>query len=196
MAPVIADCFEVTIRGTQPNGEFANVFHWVGLGGAPPDAEGGAQLVLDSFCARIVDLMTAQFVVTGADYIDLSSVGGATGSVTPTAGPTAGGSTGFGAPSNVTGLIRWSALGTRTQRDGRTYIGGVDEDLVDTAGQWTSGALTAWDAAILLFLGDLDGNSVQLVVLSKAPGGTFEPRTITGGTMAGQVATQRRRLRH
>lgn len=195
MAPIISDCLQVTVRGNQPSGEFANVFHTIGLGGAPPVGEAAALVVLDSYCVNILPMLTAQVTVVDAAWVDLSSLAGESGTVAPTGGSQSGGEGGFGAPMNTAALVTWAAVGTRTQRNGRSYLPGIDEDLVDTAGLLTTGYAEDLQTAVDTFLDDIDGGSLALVVNSKAPGGTYSPRTITGGTVSGRVATQRRRLR-
>ena len=195
MAPIISDCQQITVRGNQPSGDWANVFHVIGLGGSPPDLETAAQTLLDQYCETILTVLTAQITVVDAAWVDLSSLSGASGVVTPAGGSQSGSATGFGAPTNTAILITWAALGTRTQRNGRTYLPGVDEDLVDTAGLLTSGYQTDINDQVQAFLEALDFASIALVVNSKATGGSYEPRTITGGSVSGRVATQRRRLR-
>jgi hypothetical protein len=195
MAPIISDCTQITVRGNQPSGEFANVFHTIGLGGAPPDPETMAESLIIAYCDTILTVLTAQVVVIDAAYVDLSSPSGVSGVVTPPGGSQTGGAGGFGAPMNTALLITWPAIGSRTQRNGRTYLPGVDEDQVDTAGLITSGYQDDINEQIGLFRDALQAEDMALVVNSKAPGGTYTPRTITGGSVAGRVATQRRRLR-
>jgi hypothetical protein len=194
MAPIISDCVRVSIKGTQPAGTFANIFHAIDLGSLS-SAEDVAQAVLDTFCADMMTHVTAQWVVTGADFVDLSTLSGDSGSITPTGGPKAGEAGGFGAPPNVAYLIKWNATGGRSQRSGRTYLGGVDEDQVQTNGDLTSGLQTNIQDDVDAWQVSLTSAGAALVINSKTGEGDYEPRTITGGLAQSRVATQRRRLR-
>jgi len=195
VAPIISDCTQTTVRGPQPSGDWACVFHSIGLGGTPPGPEDQAQIIVDGFSTTILTILTAQIFVADAAWVDLSSLTGASGVVSPTGAPVAGGGAGFGAPTNNALLVTWFALGTRTQRNGRSYLPGLDEDQVDTGGLLTSGYAADIQEQVDEFYTYCDSRQTQLVVNSKATGGTYEPRTITAGTISGKLATQRRRLR-
>jgi hypothetical protein len=194
MAPIISDCIRVSVKGTQPAGTWANVFHIIDLG-ASSSTEALAQSFVDIFANEMMTHVTAQWVLTSGDYVDLSSSAGDSGTVNRTGGPKAGEAGGFGAPPNTAVLIKWDAVGGRAQRGGRTYLGGVDEDQLQTNGDLTSGLVTNYEDDVELFLAALATADIALVINSKTGEATYAPRTITGFSIDPRVATQRRRLR-
>jgi len=194
MAPVISDCIRISVKGTQPSGLWANVFHVIDLGTAT-SVETLAQQFVDDFAAEMMTHVTAQWSVVEADYVDLSSINGDSGTVARTGGPKAGEGGGFGAPPNVAYLIKWSATGGRAQRGGRTYLGGVDEDQVQTNGDLTSGIAGQLEDDVEAWMALLATHDIGLVINSKSGEASYEPRTITGFGIDPRVATQRRRLR-
>lgn len=195
MAPVISDCIQMAVRGTQPSGSWANVFHVIELGGGGASAEDLAKDFVQDYVDTILLGLTAQITVVDCAYVDLSSVTGDSGVVSPVTGPFTGGQTGFGASTNVAVLVNWGAAGSRSQRNGRSYLPGVDEDQVDTAGLLTSGYRTELQGDVEDFVDALQGHNMALVINSKTGTGSYEPRTITTWTVDSRVATQRRRLR-
>lgn len=195
MAGIISDCIQISVRGTQPTGSWANVFHFIELGTPGGSTQGLAEDFVQIYCDNLRKAMTAQITVVDAAYVDLSSVTGDSGVVAPATGPFTGGQGGFGAPTNVAMLISWGATGSRSQRNGRTYLPGVDEDQVDTSGNLTSGFKTEIQGYVDDFVADLQTANMALVINSKTGTGSYEPRTITSWTVDSRVATQRRRLR-
>lgn len=195
MAAIVADCLQVSIKGTHAPRNWANVMHFQELGASPPDPAAAAQLVLDIYCDNLLPYMSSFTHVDSADYADLSSLSGVSGSVTPTGGTQAGGGSGTSQPSSVAVLLTWSALGTRSQRNGRSYMVGVPEDQTTSDGLLVSGAITNWTGAIDNFLDDLQSADLGLVVLSKSGPSAGDVRTVTGGIVQPLLATQRRRLR-
>src|SRR6188472_4481515 len=121
MPGIISDCVQISVRGTQPTGQWANVFHFIELGTPSGDTEALAQDFVQIYCNNLRKALTAQVTIVDAAYVDLSSVTGDSGVVAPTTGPYTGGQSGFGAPMNVAMLINWGAAGSRSQRNGRTY---------------------------------------------------------------------------
>jgi len=194
MAPIISDCIRVSVKGTQPAGTWANVFHIIDLGTASSTEE-LAQTFVDDFANDMMTHVTAQWVLTSGDYVDLSSSSGDSGTVNRTGGPKAGEAGGFGAPPNTAILIKWDATGGRAQRGGRTYLGGVDEDQVQTNGDLTSGYVTNIEDDVEAFQATLATHSIAMVINSKTGEASYAPRTITGFSVDPRVATQRRRLR-
>lgn len=195
MAPIVADCLQVSMKGTHPPGVWANVMHFQLLGGAPPDPLAAAQLALDAFCDHIMPMVSSFATCTGADFADLSSLSGVSGSVTPTGGPQAGSGSGTSQPSSVAVLVTWTALGTRSQRNGRSYIVGVPEEATTSDGLLTGGAFAAWQDSVDDFLDALQDADLGLVVLSKSGASAGDVRTVLGGAVQQLLATQRRRLR-
>jgi hypothetical protein len=194
MAPVIADVVRVTVKGHQPAGNWANVFHLLDLGTAtaPDDM---AKALGTAFKANISPFMTAQWVCDSLDYVDLSSLDGDSGSVPPVGGGFPGQSGGFGSSPNVATLVRWNAPGGRANRTGRSYFGGVDEDLVDTAGDYTLTDQATIQGHVTAFLAACQTALIQPVILSRSGEGTYVPRSISDGVALRRCATQRRRLR-
>lgn len=195
MAAIVADCLQVSIKGTHAPRPWANVMHFQLLGATPPDPEAAAQLVLDAYCDTLTVPMSSFSQVTSADYADLSSLSGISGSVTPTGGPQNGSASGTSQPSNVAVLVKWAALGTRAQRNGRSYFVGVPEEATTSDGLLTSGALSGWVSAVTNFIDALQDADLGLVVLSKSGPSAGDVRTVTGGEPQQLLATQRRRLR-
>lgn len=194
--PIISDCNQVTLEGVTAGGRpWAIVQHWIGLGGAPPDAENGAQFWAQSFVDQVLPGLCHDTSVTGGSYVDLSSSSGASGALSPLTGPLTGGDSGFMAPPNVCILVKCVATGTRSQRSGRMYLPGVNEDQIQANGVLTDDYRDDTQDAISSFLDALQDAFIAPVVNSKASETTYIPRTITAMSVQGVVATQRRRLR-
>jgi hypothetical protein len=112
-------------------------------------------------------------------------------------------------PPNTAVLIaKQTGLGGRRNR-GRAYIPGIDEALVDPAGNLTPGALTAFQTDATAWLAETAAMAeVSEVVIfhstpdkQEVPGGPLVPQpaiaptAVTSMVVRPKVATQRRRLR-
>lgn len=99
------------------------------------------------------------------------------------------------APQNVTYLLRKITTATGRGRNGRLYLPGVAEDLVDNTGTLDGGQRVGLEVAFNTFNSDfvaaLDG---ELLVVNRSTGGGSTPE-ITEWACDPRVATQRRRLR-
>ena len=192
MAGIVAPCLQVTIQGASLIRPWANVFHVQKLGAAPDDPAGDAADFAQQFKDNILPVMSAGVSLTGYTYADLSSLSGLSGSGALTG--TGGGSGTMLAP-NTAVLVQWPALGTRSQRNGRSYFIGVDEDQVTSDGKMTTGFTTTWQSSVDNFMADLQTIDLGLVVLSRTGPSSGEVRTVLDGVVQQLLATQRRRMR-
>lgn len=195
MAPIVADCLQVSLKGVTQGHTWAVVNHFQLLGASPPDPEAAAQIVIDSFADAVMPQTSAAVDLVSADYADLSSLSGISGSVTPTGGTVTGGSSGIAVPPNAAVLVTKNALGTRSQRNGRMYLVGVEEAATTSDGALTSGAVTLWQNALDDWTDALQDGDLGLVVLSKSGPSAGDVRTVTSLQVQSLLATQRRRLR-
>lgn len=172
------------------------------------DPEETARDLLDNWQDHIIPLVTSNVVVQGAAWRSLDEGNGASGFLIPDGDkPTEGGQAGAAATPNVAWLIRKEVTGrSRTERNGRMYIAGVEEAGVTAAGVVSGDYPTLWSDALEDFLSGVDGGVLaanKLVVLTipkaaRAPG----PVEFTVGTndvsrlvLDPLVATMRKRLR-
>lgn len=107
-------------------------------------------------------------------------------------GTGSGGVGGQAAPPNVAFLVhKATATGGRRGR-GRMYLPGVGDALVGSAGELIGETASTLESSLFTFAGALTLAGLPLAVLHD---GAFPPSLITGLTVDGRVATQRRRLR-
>lgn len=192
MAPIVADCLQVTIQGACFGNTWANVFHVQKLGAASSDPLGDATLFAADFESKILPKMSSGCTLSTCSYADLSSLSGLSGNFSITG--TGGGSGTMLAP-NTAVLCSWSALGTRAQRNGRSYFIGVDEDQVTSDGKMTTTYQGEWQTAVDDFIDELQADDLGLVVLSRTGASSGDVRTVLDGNVQQLLATQRRRLR-
>lgn len=193
---VIPGCVQVSILGSQADGPFANVTHWVRVlsGSTPEDV---AQAVLNRYVDDVLLRLTSTVSVAGAAYIDLSSSTGVTGTVSYTGtSPTSGTVTVKPAPPQVAYLGKFTSSGGRGSRAGRIFLPGVRSDEVNNDGTLTSGtittigdALNSWASAV-----STDVEHVLCIAHKSGPlSGTST--TVSTITCEQSVATLRHRLR-
>lgn len=195
MAPIVAPCLQVAVKGSNLLGTWANVFHVQELGAEPPDTVTAATAVLDAYCDHIMPMISSSWTCSSADFADLSSLSGLSGSVVPTGGAQIGGGDGIACPPNTCILVTWPALGTRAQRNGRTYLGGIPEAITTSDGLITEGAVTSWTNAMTDFVEALQLADLSVCVLSKSGAAAGSVRSALNPLVSQLLATQRRRLR-
>ena len=195
MPAIVAPCLQVSLKGVTQGHRWATVWHFQELGATPADAETAAQSVVDTFGAEVMPVVSAAVQLESADYADLSSLSGLSGSVVPTAGTITGGGSGTAVPPNAAVLIKKIALGTRSQRNGRSYQVGVDEAATTADGALTSGAQGVWQTAYEDWIDALQLVDLGIVVLSKSGASSGDVRTVLELQVDSLLATQRRRLR-
>lgn len=196
MAPIISECTQVTMNGITSGGRpWSIVQHWIGSGLTPPDPYIGSTKWVQAFVDYVLIGLCHDTSVTGGSFIDLSSSGGASGPIGALTGPLTGGDSGFMAPPNVCVLVKMATLNSRSQRSGRMYLPGVNEDQLQANGALTDTYQDDTQAAIATWWDYLDSQNIVPVVNSKASAGSYEPTTITSMDVQALAATQRRRLR-
>lgn len=195
--PIISDCTQVALHGTVVGSDrpWAIVQHCMADAGGPPSALEQAQVWVDAFDAELTPVISAGVTVESATYVDLRTSTGLSGPVTGTTLPSVGGGSGNMCPPNTAVLVKMSTAGGRSQRSGRMFLPGVDEDQVDAAGLMTTGYVNDVQNAIDDFWDALTTGGVIPVVSSKTGTSTQEPVTITAMAVQRLCATQRRRLR-
>lgn len=192
--PLIADCYEIALHGTTGGRPFTNVFHLELLGGTPPPIEEAAQIVADAYGTTIFDYTCTTTDLTGASYVDLRTLDGASGSIALSP-PYSGGNSAAAAPPNVAVLLHWAATGGRAYRNGRTYVPGIGEGSVDPDGVLGVTQVGEFTVQCGEFMDALAVGELGLAVLSRVSPTEGIVRTVTEGTCDSRVATQRRRLR-
>lgn len=195
MALIVANTYQLTLNGSNgANVRFANVFHFEKLGLDPPTILEATQVFYDAYADAFASYIMDEYTFDSVSYVDLSSSTGDSGTTTPT-GAHHGTGTGNAAPPQVSLLITWQATGGRSQRNGRSYLPGIDEGSIDTVGQVSGGYADGATVAANDFLETMDAAGLSGVVVSRTSPSTGTARTITGGLCQRQVATQRRRNR-
>ena len=195
MPIVAANTYQISVNGTAGGRNWANVFHTQRLGATPPDVEDAAAILGDAYAETILPLLTDSVRCTTVAYVDLSSLSGDSGSIPWPNAEDVGGDTGAPAPMQVAYLVRWNATGGRAQRNGRSYLPGVNEQAVGDAGVVDTDKLNALTEAANDFIIALQTGDLSLSVISRVDGDTYSPRAIGSGVCDTRVATQRRRLR-
>lgn len=196
MAPIISPCTQVAMTGANLSGRpWAIVQHWIGAGGTPPSPSSGSGQWIQAFVDNVLPVLSSSISVTGGSFVDLRTSGGASGPVTGIGLPASGGGSGTMCPPNTAILVTNATIGTRTQRSGRMYLPGADEDQIDAVGTLTGGYVSDLQDAIDAFWAALTDADIIPVVSAKASPTTYEAVTITGMAVQTKVATQRRRLR-
>lgn len=204
MPLIVNDVIEVAISGTQTGKAWTNVLH---VRHDRPISSGNAgdvaQEVLDAYVEELLPLMSELVTVTGAEYVDLDSAEGDTGSVTPSAGLTVtGGDSAQPVPINTAVLVRKNTEGGRAARNGRMFLPGMAEVNVDGAGIIASVSRTAWQTAADAFLNTVNDGGIaspeQVMVVVSRPTVSATPGTfneVTSLNVSSLMATQRERMR-
>lgn len=95
----------------------------------------------------LLQVYSSLTTITGANWIDLDSVTGRTGTLGPAAGhPTHGAQNGPFTPPNNAYLLHKAGTSARGRKPGRMYLGDVAESLVDDRGNVSAGQITSVNA--------------------------------------------------
>lgn len=195
MAPVVAaNGVRVTMSGTVAGRAWANVIHGITTGAGTEVAL--ATDLANAYTENIMPFLAPVVQLTAANFVDLSSLDGASGPVPGWVGPVSGSNTGQAAPPNVCYLGHLYSGGTRTQRNGRIYLPGVLETTVNDGGELTESQQTGCTAVMQDMLEEVaGGDNGEWAVLSKGSLEDYVVRAIAETGCDRLVATQRRRLR-
>ena len=184
----------VTMSGTVGGRPYANVLHGI-VTGAGTEV-GLATDIANAYTENIMPFLCPTVQLTAANFVDISSLDGASGPVPGWLGPRSGENTGEGAPPNVCYLGHLYSGGTRTQRNGRIYLPGVLETTVNGSGELTESQQTGCTAVMQDMLEEIvAGDNGEWAVLSKGSLDAYLVRAIAETGCDRVVATQRRRLR-
>lgn len=194
MALIVENTYQLTLNGTIGSHNWANVFHVMPAGAGAPTVVEAAESLFDAYVQEMGNNISDFVKMDSVSYVDLSSATGDSGTWFPTA-QQAGSESSQSVPPQVSVLVSWLATGGRAQRNGRSYIPGVNEAVVDSFGALSGAAQTAWQSNVDLFLDALQTADLIPVVVSRTSPSTGVARTILGGAVQLQTATQRRRSR-
>jgi hypothetical protein len=99
---------------------------------------------------EILDILSASYTYTGAQFIDLDDADGVTGHVSPTAAhPTAGQVPGTPGAPQVCILVKKNIAGSgRGARPGRMYLSPINESEIDGTGTIDPATVTAWTTKV------------------------------------------------
>lgn len=159
---------------------------------------------------HVLDALSNSVTFLGGSFIDLDSLGGATGTFGPAVGhPTHGSGTSADMTTQVAYLIHKNTASHRGQRPGRTYLPGCLESAVDGNGNVTTAQLGTLNTDMAAYLDAI--NSITFGAFSVQPAirvvhvhkpdkldpttWTWSSTDVTSFTADTRVATQRRRLR-
>lgn len=172
------------------------------------DPEETARDLLDNWQDHLMALMTDNVSLTGCAFRSLDEGSGASGFLLPDdTKPSNGGQEGNASPPNVAWLVRKEVTNrARSERNGRMYIAGVEEDGVSAAGMVVGDYPTLWSDALEDFLSGVNGGVLaanRLVVLTIPKAARVKgDAEFTVGTndvsrlvLDPMVATMRKRLR-
>lgn len=211
MAIVYADqVSEIAIRALYAGREHVNVLHYVNDESAVND-ETKARDILDNWQDHIMASLSDQYVLQGATWRSLDRNDLNQGTLAPDpAKRTSGASAATAAPPHVCFLVKKITTGRqRGQRDGRMFLSGVAEIVVDAAGHLSAAHQADMNADLQAFFDgvtdlDVSQNSTSgLVVLNTTPAsrepGTVEVdltyRRVSDLVLDPVVSSQRDRLR-
>lgn len=193
MALIAPNTYRLSAVGTIGGRAYANVFHVQPSGSGTPDVDSAAQFLVEAYTEHFLPNMCNDVSFSGVNYVDLSSLSGDSGSIGW--GTTNAGALGTAAlPPQVSCLLHWDAIGTRQQRNGRTYLGAQPSANVFETGLLASTWVTQLETAAEGFRDELEADGLILSVLS-VQGDNGTPRAVTGVRCDPRVATQRRRNR-
>ena len=196
---IVPNTLRVSLYGGISGRSWASVLDFVkntaiGTG----DAADQASNVVSQFQISVLPGLTSNVTLTGANYVDLSSATGESGSVGVDAGHSAtGGTNGAATTPQVCFLAQKTAAGRRGQRKGRWYLPGVAEAAVDAAGVLDPAEQASHQSTLDDFVTGVGGTgdewALAVVHRTSATSGTAtSPSTLI---LEAKVATQRRRLR-
>jgi len=221
---VVPSVAQYTIHGLQANRQIATIIcmhiDTTGTIQQRSDAVAAmAGIVLNQWDQDLLPTICGTYTANSVSWVDLNSATGSVGSRSSTSThtwPKNGGNTIAASPGNVCALVHKNLTSTRGSRRGRLYMPGVAESFTDPGvpNQLTTSAVTAYNTALTSFLGNLNQTAqgpfnfdarmaVPHILTREAPtkpGVPGKPLTgegilVTGLTMDGTLATQRRRLR-
>lgn len=172
-----------------------------------------ATILRDEWASEVLPLLVDDLVLTGVSWVDIDDTDGSTGSVGVSGVPdTSGDDAGAPLVPNTAALVKKLTTSQRGHRNGRMYIGGLNETLVSAAGIIDVTFAGTLQAGLDAFKTDSEqdgsgpgGWSSQFVVThfppipDPIPSGdtTFvgESSVVSALQLDPIVATQRRRLR-
>jgi hypothetical protein len=200
---IVDDVIEVVLKSTMAGRTANNVTHWRCARPIDGDSTSVARRVLDAFQEHLVANASSALSVVGADYTDLDSLEGDTGSIGPNAALPLSGISGPDAhPPNTAVLIRKVTEGGRASGSGRMFIMGVREGDADNAGTLSAGRHQNWQDGAQLFLEDANreangSSAINMCVVRRPLGGvgsgtSFDVQSLS---VSAVLATQRERMR-
>lgn len=201
---------EIAIKGKYAGRPVVNVLHYVNDEAAVNDAD-KARDILNNWQDHVMDGVTQQYVLDGADWRSLDPDDTNQGTLTPdTVKATQGAGAGPGTSPNVAFLVRKITNSRqRGQRNGRMYLAGVAESAITEAGNLAAAHQTAFQGYLDSFLAGVNddvfgpGGGSGLVVLNTTPESriagtqpvTLTYRTVSALVLDSKAATQRERMR-
>lgn len=194
MALIVADTYQLSVNGHQEDRPWTNVFHAMPSGSPALTAEEAAEAMFVAYTENISSVQCTIVQTESVSYVDLSSSTGDSGTYVP-ADPVPGDNDSASVSPAVSVLVHWAATGGRAYRNGRSYIPGIQEASVDGGGDIDGSSLAGWSSKLTAFWEDLDAAGLILCVVSRTSPSAGIARTITGVSVDGRVATQRRRQR-
>lgn len=163
-------------RGSLDGQEVVNVMYFANIGTGPPDVT-GANGLMESYAdawlqAPATGQLNAAYTLLDVTVTDVEAAGGPT--ATSTSAPVSGGSTGVHTANQSALVVSWrTGLAGRSNR-GRTYLGGLDNDILADANHVTSAFATAvtagannfivavqawgWELSVASYYSGVDGN--------------------------------------
>jgi hypothetical protein len=211
MARIYAqDVIECAIRGVYNGIDVVNVLHFRNDEASVNDSD-KARDVLNNWQDHILEMVSNTYTVVGMDWRSLDPDDNNAGTLAPdTAKPVTGTHTSAPSSPNVALLVHKRTAGRgRGQRDGRIFLAGVIETIVDGKGDIEAQYLSPLQTSANEFLSGVNDSGFAgasgsgMIVLnttpeSRLPGTqpvTLTYRAVTALQVDGKVATQRDRLR-
>lgn len=200
---VVEIAVEMTIGSSIPA---VNVWHLEvseGFGSGDVDA---VNLFRDAWQDRVMPQLASAIQLHSFNWRSLDPDDNNVGTVQPNpAKPVIGGRDASMLPPNTAFLVHKNTTNRpRGRRDGRAYLPGVLESIVDNAGAIDSANIASMNTSLAGFFNDVDnGTTVFFCVLETTPLSrqkgtlpvTIGKRRVSSLTIDGKVATQRDRLR-
>jgi hypothetical protein len=191
---IVANTYQLTMNGQMGDHNWANVMHFNPTGTPIISIQDAAEAFFTNYDVELGASMQNVVRFNSVSYVDLSSPTGDSGTYVPPAAGS-GSATGESVPPNVSVLAQWTATGGRSQRNGRSYLPGLDESSVDGTGTINPTTTDAWSANLVSFADAMDADGLSLCIVSASGTDTGVARTVTGMACSNLVATQRRRVR-
>lgn len=204
MPITVNDVVQVTIKTVLEGKNAMNVTHWrVGRPIEPGDSRDIAIKVLGAYQDELLPFLSSSLDVVGADYVDLDSIEGDSGSIGPVSGKDDSGSASAASlPPNTALLVRKHTEGGRATRGGRMYLMGIPEGEVNNNGTLVSASVTGWNTAVDAFLSEVneppgEDSEIAMCVVRRPPGNTGEGESFDVVNLSASelMATQRERMR-